>query len=359
MHTTRNFSGESPRHVLFEPCVLGGGLALRNRIVLAPCTRNRALDDLSPTPGAAEHYASRADAGLLITEATVIAPQAQGYYMTPGIFLDSHERAWAGVTDAVHRAGGLVFLQLWHTGRMAHSHWTGEQPQAPSAVLDPNVRRQAAGVVLHHEMPREMTERDIVHAIAQYRDASARARSAGFDGVEIHGANGYLPEQFLRAHTNRRTDAWGGSEARRARFTLEVVDACCEGFGSPGVGLRLSPAAYFSEMLWTPGDNETYSYLLAELGSRTLAYLHCGIVEDDAYDYLGCTSTEFLRQRWSGVLMGNGGFTPDAAAAHIAAGAFDLIAFGKLFLANPDLVAKIRDRGELQDYSRAVLDLFR
>ena len=151
--------------------------ALRNRIVLAPCTRNRALDDLSPTPGAAEHYASRADAGLLITEATVIAPQAQGYYMTPGIFLDSHERAWAGVTDAVHRAGGLVFLQLWHTGRMAHSHWTGEQPQAPSAVLDPNVRRQAAGVVLHHEMPREMTERDIVHAIAQYRDASARARS--------------------------------------------------------------------------------------------------------------------------------------------------------------------------------------
>ena len=357
MPITRTFVGEVARDVLFEPLMLGGGLALRNRILLAPCTRNRALEDLSPTPGAARHYAIRADAGLLISEAVIIAPQAQGYYKTPGIFLDSHVRAWSAVADAVHRAGGMIFLQLWHTGRMAHSHWTGDQPQAPSAVFDPNVRRQVGGILLHHEMPRAMSERDIGAAIAEYGAAAARARSAGFDGIEIHGANGYLPEQFLRSHTNRRGDGWGGNAIGRSRFTLEVVDACSEAMGAGRVGLRLSAAAYFSEMQWTEGDNETYMVLLDALSSRTLAYVHSGVVDDDPYDYLGGTSTEFLRRYYRGVLVGNGGFTPDAAAQHIATGRFDLIAFGKLFLANPDLVTKIRDGSPLLPYSRDLLEL--
>ena len=354
---SRSYTGAAPRAALFEPHLLGAGLTLRNRIVLAPCTRNRALADLSPTPGAAAYYAARAAAGLLITEAAVIAPHAQGYYNTPGIFLDSHVRAWAAVTDAVHRAGGLIFLQLWHTGRMAHSHWTGQQPQAPSAVLDPNQRRQSLGLLLHHELPRAMSQHEVVQAIGEYRAAALRARVAGFDGVEIHGANGYLPEQFLRQHTNRRSDAWGGTEANRAAFSLAVVDACGEAVGGERVGLRLSPAAYFSEMQWTAGDNETYLYLLGELGHRPLAYLHSGIVEDDVYDYLACTSTQFLRRHWCGSLIGNGGYTPDAAACHIAAGAFDLIAFGKLFIANPDLVRKIGQERPLEPYSRDLLDL--
>jgi N-ethylmaleimide reductase len=355
----RTYVGDSPRDVFFEPYRIADGLLLRNRIVLAPCTRNRALDDLSPTPGAVAHYAQRADAGLLITEATLISPESQGYYMTPGIFLDSHVKAWAAVTEAVHRADGLIFLQLWHTGRMAHSHWTGEQPQAPSAILDPNVRRQAGGVILHHEVPREMNERDIAKAIGQFGSAASRAKAAGFDGVEIHGANGYLPEQFMRAHTNRRSDAWGATSSNRIRFMVEVVDSCCEAFGAQRVGLRVSPAAYFSEMQWTQGDNETYVALLNELNRRGLAYLHTGIVDDDVYDYLGCTSSEFLRRYWTGTLMGNGGFTPDAAALHLASGAFDLIAFGKLFLANPDLVQKIALQKPLHPYSRELLDHFR
>ena len=353
----RTFEGPAPREVLFEPYRLPGGLLLPNRILLAPCTRNRATADLSVTPGAVGYYAERAKAGLLITEASVISPEAQGYVDTPGIFRDTHVRAWAAVTEGVHKAGGRIFLQLWHTGRMGHSHWSGMQPLAPSAVLDPNARRQTRGLQLFHEMPREMTEADIGKAIADYAAAASRAIQAGFEGIEIHGANGYLPEQFMRRHTNRRTDAWGGSPERHSRFTLDVVDACSAAIGAARVGLRLSPAAYFSEMQWTQGDNENYLCLMGELAKRPICYLHSGIVDDDPYDYLGCTSTEFLRRHWRGTLIGNGAYTPDAAASHIAAGAYDLIAFGRLFIANPDLVDRIAARAPLKEYSRPLLDL--
>jgi 2,4-dienoyl-CoA reductase-like NADH-dependent reductase (Old Yellow Enzyme family) len=355
----RTFVGTASPDALFEPCTLGGGMRLRNRIVLAPCTRNRALPDLSPTPGAGAYYAERAEAGLLITEAVMVCREAQGYLDTPGVFLDSHVGAWAAVADAVHRAGGLIFMQLWHTGRMAHSHWTGVPPVAPSAVLDPILRRQAGGLTLYNEMPRAMSDQDIRQTIADYRAAAVRAGQAGFDGVEIHAANGYLAEQFLRRHTNRRTDAWGGSAANRSRFTLEVVAACCDALGAARVGLRLSPAAYFSEMKWSEGDNETYLYLLEQLRAATLAYLHCGIVEDDPVEYLGGTTGEFLRRHWNGVLVGNGGYTPDAANARVAAGAFDLMAFGKLFIANPDLVHRVRTGQQLKPYARELLDLLR
>lgn len=341
---------------LLGPFDLSPGLHLRNRVVLAPCTRNRATADLAPTEGAIAHYAGRAGAGLLISEEVLVSGDAQGYWQTPGLFLDSHERAWAKVAEAVHTAGGLMFVQLWHTGRMAHSHWTGRAPLAPSAVLDPAPRRQAGGVQLHHEMPVAMTEDDIHTVIAAYFAAATRARRAGFDGVEIHGANGYLPEQFLRAHTNRRTDGWGGSPDRNARFTLALVDACGAVFGADRVGLRLSPAAYFSEMRWSAGDNETYVHLLGQLATRPLAYLHTGMVDDIAVDYLGETSTQFLRRHWRGTLIGNGGYSVDSAQRHVAAGAFDLIAFGKLFLANPDLVQRIQAGLPLRPYSRELLD---
>ena len=341
---------------LLAPYRLPGGLELKNRIVQAPCTRNRATSDLSPTPGAVAYYAARAQAGLLITEAVLVEPAAQGYLDTPGLFLDNHVPAWAAVTDAVHAADGLIFAQLWHTGRMAHSHWSGVQPVAPSAVLDPILRRQAGAVNLYNEMPRAMTQDDIARTLDNYRHAAVRAHRAGFDGVEIHAANGYLPEQFLRAHTNRRSDSWGGSAANRCRFTLEVVDRCCDEFGRGRIGVRLSPAAYFSEMQWTAGDNEVYQHLLQQLAVRPIAYVHTGVVADEPVHYLQGTSSQFLRRHWAGTLIGNGGYTVQTAGGQIAAAAFELVAFGKLFIANPDLVQRIRDGVEPAPYTRAVLD---
>ncbi len=343
---------------LFRPITLGN-LELPNRIALAPCTRNRATEDLAPTRGAIEHYATRANAGLLITEATLISDGIQGYLDTPGIFSDSHAKAWSKVTEGVHRNGGRIFLQLWHLGRMAHSHFTGLAPLAPSAVLDPAQRRQVGDLDLENETPEEMSEGQIVQALGDYRRAARFARQAEFDGVEIHAANGYLPEQFWRQHTNRRTDAWGGSVENRARFMFETVAQCAHELPPSAIGVRLSPAAYFSEMKYTDGDNDTLVFIMDKLNGSGLAYLHTGIVDDCHYEYLGGTSSSFLRQHWNGVLIGNGAYTPDAAADAIRDSEFDMISFGKLFLANPDLVSKLRDGAELKPYSASVRESFR
>lgn len=344
-----------PLPELFQPIDLGTGLRLPNRIVLAPCTRNRATEDRSPSAGAADYYASRSEAGLLITEAIMVTPLAQGYLDTPGIYLDSHERAWAGVCDAVHRRGGRIFAQLWHTGRLAHSHWTGQQPVAPSAVLDPILRRQAGGLELYNEMPRALAGDEVADVVQLFRMAARRAKSAGFDGVEVHGANGYLLEQFLRAHTNRRVDRWGGSPEGRTRFALEVMQACVEVWGPGRVGLRLSPAAYFGEMRWSEGDNEVYQLLLRQVGALHPAYLHTGVIQDRVYAEIGCTPTEFLRRHGSGALIANGGHAPQAAAQLIAQGHADLVSFGRSFIANPDLVARLREGTPLRAYGPDVL----
>lgn len=280
----------------------------------------------------------------------MVTADAQGYLDTPGLYLDTHIAAWAAVCEAVHRNGGRIFAQLWHTGRLAHSHWTGTQPVAPSAVLDPILRRQAGGVELYNEMPRALSSPEITDVIALYRQAARRARSAGFDGVEVHGANGYLLEQFLRAHTNRRTDDWGGSALARTRFAREVMAACVEVWGPRRVALRLSPAAYFGEMRWSQGDNESYGLLIDQIKSLQLAYLHTGVVDDRHYDELGCTSTEFLRRHWDGVLIANGGYMPPQAQRLVAQGEADLVSFGRPFIANPDLVARVRDGLPLRAY---------
>lgn len=335
---------------LFEPLDLGSGLVLPNRILLAPCTRNRASADLGPSVGAAAYYAARADAGLLITEATLVTPQAQGYLDTPGLFSDAHIPAWARVCDSVHARGGRIFAQLWHTGRLAHSHWSGTQPVAPSAVLDPILRRQAGGVELYNEMPRALAADEIPPLVELFHQASRRARLAGFDGVEIHGANGYLLEQFLRAHTNRRSDDWGSTLEGRLRFVLEVLEACMKPWGPRRVGLRLSPAAYFGEMKWSPSDNGVYVELLRRVKPLQPAYIHTGVIDDRFYDELGCTSTEFLRRHWDGVLLGNGSYTPQRAQNAVASGACDLVSFGRSFIANPDLVERLRQGLPLVTY---------
>jgi 2,4-dienoyl-CoA reductase-like NADH-dependent reductase (Old Yellow Enzyme family) len=340
---------------LFEPLDLGSGLVLPNRVVLAPCTRNRASIDLGPSEGAAQYYAERADAGLLITEAVLVTREAQGYLDTPGLFADSHVPGWARVCDAVHARGGRIFAQLWHTGRIAHSHWAKVQPVAPSAVLDPVLRRQAGGVELYNEMPRELSAQEIPAVIDLFRQAATRARQAGFDGVEIHGANGYLIEQFLRQHTNCRKDDWGGSLTARLRFALAVVQACLEVWGPHRVGLRLSPFPDFGEMRWTEGDNETYVALLQALQTQPLAYVHTGITQDTPHAEIDGTPSQFLRRHWPDVLMGNGGYTPEAAHAQLAAGEFDLISFGRRFIANPDLVQRLQQGQALRDYHHDLL----
>ena len=340
---------------LFRPLALSPQLTLANRIVLAPCTRNRATTDGGPTPGAIAHYADRAEAGLLITEATLIGPGVQGNIDIPGIFTPAHVRAWARVTEAVHRRDGRIFLQLWHPGRMGHSFFAGQTPRAPSAVLDVALKRAVGDRTLYNEEPRAMTGAEVLATLDAYVSAAQNAFAAGFDGVEIHGANGYLPEQFWRQHTNRRTDDWGGTTEKRARFLIELAQRLVAAVGAGRVGLRLSPAAYFSEMRHIEGDLETLDLILTKTSAQGLAYMHTGIVTDDPVEYLGGTTTEYLRARWSGVLIGNGGYTPGRAAQLVGSGACDLAAFGKLFLSNPDLVRRIRDGSALEPYSRDVL----
>jgi 2,4-dienoyl-CoA reductase-like NADH-dependent reductase (Old Yellow Enzyme family) len=261
------------------------------------------------------------------------------------------------VTDAVHRRGGTIFSQLWHLGRLSHPHYSGVDPVGPSVVPTEGLIRSTRSTPLYHVNPRELSAAEVRGLVDDYAQCAANAREAGFDGIEIHAGNGYLPEQFLRQLTNKRTDEWGGSAEKRARFPLALVDAIAERIGPERVGIRLSPAAYFGLMSHTSGDEEAYVCLLEALNGRGIAYVHTGIIEDAiAYDYLGGTSTHFLRRHYRGTLISNGGYGPLEAADAIAAGAFDVIAFGRLFIANADLVRRIREGAGLNSYSREVLD---
>lgn len=331
--------------ILLEPCTLQGGLKLNNKIAMAPMTRSKATEDLLPTEAMLAYYERRAQAGLIITEGTLFRPDGQGYPRVPGIMTDAQIAAWAKITAAVHKQDGKIFLQLWHVGRVTHPCYLGgKDPIAPSAVaLEGSLPRQRE---LQYGMPRPLATKEVSEVAMDYARGGENALRAGFDGIEIHGANGYLVDQFLHHHTNRREDRYGGSPQNMARFALEVVDRCVEKLGSPRVGLRLSPGAYLN-MAADPRDTDVFRYLLGELASRNLAYLHTGIFDDSMlFDYLGGQAGAFLRANYRGLLMGNGSYLPDAAAAGISQGKFDLISIGRPFLSNPDLVDRIA-RGEV------------
>lgn len=345
--------------VLFQSHVLGA-LELKNRIVLAPCTRNCADAGLVPTRGAIDYYRERAEAGLLITEATLIRADCQGYRDTPGIYSGEQVAAWRRVTEAVHSTGGLIFSQLWHVGRLAHPYYCGTDPVCPSRVPTEGKVHQTQGLDLDHVWPRALGLKEIPEIVNDFAIAARNAKSAGFDGVEIHGANGYLVDQFLRQTTNQRDDEYGGDAERRARFALEVVDAVSAEFGNNRVGLRLSPAAYFGLMEYVPGDTDGYVHLINELNKRDLAYLHVGIHEDvKPYDYLEGRPSQFLRRHYDGTLIGNGGYDAQTAADEISEGAIDLVSFGKPFIANPDLVSRLHKGKPLLPYRRDMLDALR
>ena len=310
---------------------------------MAPMTRNRAGAGNVPTPLVAEHYAQRASAALIVSEATQISPQGVGYPGTPGIHSDEQVEGWRRVTRAVHQNDGRIFLQLWHVGRISHPSLQpgGALPVAPSA-LAPRGNALTRQGPLPFVTPRALEEGEIVEIVQQYAQAAIRARDAGFDGVEIHGANGYLIEQFLASGSNRRSDRYGGSVENRARFLLEVTRAVSQAWDPARVGVRLSPRGTFNDIS-DSNRPATFGYAVDALDDLGLAYLH--LVDplgpgtaDDSVPRLAPD----LRRRFSRALIINGGFTLEHAAAALERDEADLVAFGVPFLANPDLPARLR-----------------
>ncbi|MBD2776747.1 alkene reductase [Iningainema tapete] len=315
-----------------------GELELPNRIVMAPLTRNRAASGNVPHELNATYYVQRASAGLIISEATQVSPEGLGYPNTPGIYSPEQVEGWKLVTDAVHQHGGRIYLQLWHVGRISHPDLqpNGALPVAPSAIAP-------KGEVFTYEgmkpyvTPRALETDEIPGIVEQYRRGAENALASGFDGVEIHGANGYLLDQFLRDGTNKRTDKYGGAVENRARLLLEVTEAVTGVWGAKRVGVRLSPSGTFNDIR-DSNPLETFGYVASALNQFDLAYLHIfEAVEADIRHGTTVVPTSHLRQRYQGTLIVNGGYTREKADAVLAKGEADLVAFGTLFISNPDL----------------------
>ena len=318
-----------------------GDLELPNRMVLSPMTRSRALDGNVPNPIAATYYVQRASAGLLITEATQVSPQGVGYIRTPGIHSQEQVAGWKRITDAVHRVGGTIFSQLWHVGRVSHPDFHGGAlPVAPSAiavdgeVFTPRGREKIV-------VPRALALHELPGVVAQFQKGAENAKAAGFDGVELHGANGYLLDQFLRDGANRRTDAYGGSIQNRARLPLEVTEAVIGVWGPERVGYKLSPR-FPGYSMSDSNPFETFSYLTDELRKLGLGYLHVSeaVAGPMAAPAGTARVTPVLRDKFDGTVIVNGGYDARTGNAAIARGEADLVAFGVSFLANPDLPAR-------------------
>lgn len=334
--------------VLLSPFDLRG-LLLKNRVVMAPLTRSRASEMRLPNALMAEYYAQRAAAGLIITEATVVSKQGIGWLNSPGIYTDEQAEAWKKLVDVVHARGTPIFLQLWHCGRASHSsfHDRRELPVAPSAI-------KIEGDYIHtplgkqqHETPRALGTDEIPAIVEDYRRAAERAESAGFDGVEIHAANGYLIDQFLQSKTNQRTDPYGGTLENRYRFLDEIVRAVLSVLSPGRVGVRLAPNGSFNDM-GSPDFRETFPYVAKCLNRYELAYLH--VIEGLAFGFheLGPPmSSEEFRKVFTGPLMANCGFTQETAEGAIQRGHADLISFGRPFISNPDLVERFTLGGPL------------
>lgn len=324
---------------LFTPIKVGD-LELPNRVFMAPLTRLRSSEGRVPNALMAEYYGQRASAGMILSEATSVTPQGVGYPDSPGIWSEEQVAGWKLVTDAVHKAGGRIYLQLWHVGRISDPvYLNGELPVAPSAIAAEGhvslVRPKKEYVV-----PRALDLAEIPGVIAAYRKGAENAKLAGFDGVEVHGANGYLLDQFLQDSTNKRTDAYGGSIENRARLLLEVIDACVEVWGKDRVGLHLSPRGA-SHSISDSNPLATFGYVMKELDRRGIAFV-C-IREVLGADRLGPQ----LKKLFSGVYIVNDGLSKESAEQAVQAGEADAAAFGRVFIANPDLPARLHKDAEL------------
>ncbi|MCP4808534.1 MAG: alkene reductase [Proteobacteria bacterium] len=335
---------------LFSPHLLGT-LRLSNRVVMAPMTRSRATPDHTPTPIMAEHYAARADAGLLITEGTAPDANGCGYARIPGIWSVEQAAAWSEVTDAVHARGGRIAIQLMHTGRVGHplNQPEGAELLAPSAVpLDGEMYTDQEGPQ-PHPVARAMTEAEIEAAVQGYVEAARNAVDAGFDLIELHGANGYLIDQFLSPNSNLRTDGWGGDLAGRARFALTVARRVVQAIGSERVGIRLSPGGVFNGILPWDAVAGDFTWLAGELGAVELAYLHLVDHSSMGAPPVAAELKAAMGQAFGGSIILSGGYDRDRADADLAAGRGQLVAFGRPFISNPDLVTRLRERAALND----------
>ncbi|MAQ17086.1 MAG: alkene reductase [Sandaracinus sp.] len=316
-----------------------GELELPNRLVMAPLTRCRAIGRV-PNALMREYYVQRASAGLILSEATSVDPMGVGYPHTPGIWSDEQVEGWRAITDGVHEAGGRILLQLWHVGRISHpTYLDGALPVSSSAVA-PKGHVSLVRPKVDYPTPRALGRGEISEVVAAYRRGAENAQRAGFDGVEIHGANGYLLDQFLQDSVNQRDDEYGGSVENRARLHLEVTDACVEVWGAGRVGMHLAPRCDSHDM----GDSDplgTFTYLAAQLGQRGIAFLCCR--ESEGAEW----ATPKLKAAFGGVMIGNEGFRQHSAEAAIERGDVDAVAFGRAFIANPDLVHRFRAGQEL------------
>ncbi len=340
---------------LFDP-LTAGDIALANRVVMAPLTRNRAAPGQVPSPLAVDHYAQRASAGLIVTEATQVTPLGQGYLDTPGIHTDAQVQGWRRVTQAVHARGGRIVVQLWHVGRISHVSLLppGELPVSSTA-------RRAAGKTFTRNgfedvsTPRALRTDEIPAIVDAYRHAAYRAMDAGFDGVEVHGANGYLLEQFLRDSINDRSDAYGGSADNRMRLLLEVMQAVTQAIGGSRTGLRLSPVTPVNDAGQDSAPQALYESVVERLAPMRLAFVHViegqtGGARDIApFDYAA------LRRKFAGAWIVNNGYQRQMALDVVVTGAADAVAFGRPFIANPDLVRRLREGAPLNAVDRATL----
>lgn len=334
-----------------------GSIELRNRVIMAPLTRHRSDREGVPNDMMREYYEQRASAGLIISEATNISPMGVGYTDTPGIWTQKQIDGWKPITEAVHSKGGRIFLQMWHTGRSSHPDFHDGKPTVSASAINSGGRVNTYDGLKDKEAPRALELSEVKSTIEDYAKAAENAISAGFDGVEIHGANGYLIDQFICSGSNQRSDEYGGSIENRCRFGLDVVAAVSKAIGNERTAIRLSPSGTFNGMNdETPV--KTFSYMIDKLNDYNLAYLH--IMEPYAppgktyvpqESYLQDREvTQHFRKIYKGNLMTNSGFTIDEANDYIANNIADMVAFGKLMIANPDLVKRIEKSADLNDW---------
>ncbi|WP_117310454.1 alkene reductase [Stenotrophomonas sp. G4] len=340
---------------LFQPYPLGP-LTLANRIVMAPLTRNRAGEGLVPSPLASTYYAQRASAGLIITEATQVSAQAQGYQDTPGLYTQDQIDGWRTVTDAVHARGGHIFVQLWHVGRISH---VDLQPGNAAPVSASALRAQTKTFVnngfVDVSEPRALEIDELPAIVDDFRQAAANAIAAGFDGVEIHGANGYLLEQFIKDGANQRTDAYGGSVENRARLLLEVTAAVAGEIGADRTGVRISPVSPANAISTVSDPQPQYDYIVDQLSALGIVYLH--VVEGATGGPRDVAPFDFdgLRRRFNGTYLANNGYDLQLASARVSEGRADLVAFGRPFISNPDLVERLKRGAALAALNPATL----
>ncbi len=339
---------------IFTPYQLNSTITLANRIIMAPLTRCFADSDLVPTQLIAEYYSRRAKVGLIVSEATIIDPVGQGYPNTPGIYTTKQINGWKNVTQAVHEKEGKIFCQLWHCGRVAHSCYTQEQPVSASVTSWHGKVPRTENY--EYETSRELSTKEVKKLIKKYANAAKNAIAAGFDGVEIHGANGYLIDQFLRQDTNKRQDKFGGDKKGRSRFALKIVKAVSQAIGADKTAIRLSPQAYV-HLEYTKGDEKTYRYLLKKLNRLNIAYVHLGAFSDHyTFDYLNKgKASEFIRKHYKGNFITCGGYNLKTANEAIHNNKADLVAIGRPLIANPDYMNKIKNNQNLIEYDMSML----